>query len=276
MGAIYACRQVLLCVVVATLLLAVAACSGNNNAGSSMSSASSSSSSDPLFVNYPRDTEPSIQWWSKISSSTPVSGAVSLQAAALWTTTGIKKVEFLIDSVVAGTLTSTSGAKQPGVPLFVFFFSWDTSHYSDGPHTLIARVTDNLDRAANTETITAIVKNQITMAPALVSAESSEPVDSVVVGNSHFAVNLATGEFEGNVTVDEVVPFAVHIHDGFAGTSGGQVLRLQPDGSGSNRWVVPAGTFLSPEQIDQLQRGALYIDIDSTLFPDGEVRAQLK
>lgn len=240
---------------------------GEENQGLTSSGSSSSSSS---MINQPQDRAPWIQWIDSpgLSADGTASGLVSLRTFVGWTTTGIEKVEFLIDGRVSAELGETAGAKQPGVPLFLFFSIWDTSSYSDGPHSVMARVTDRIGRTADTPTLTAVVKNQITMAPMLSGATRD--------GIGRFSVNLATGEMTGEVSSAQPGIVGVHIHDGYAGTAGEQLVELRQESPGSSRWVVPADTVLTPDQTDRLLRGALYVDLDSTVFPDGEIRTQIK
>ena len=45
--------------------------------------------------------------------------------------------------------------------------------------------------------------------------------------------------------------------------------------SSPDRWTVPEGTTLTPEQYQSFQQGGLYVNVHSAAHPGGEIRLQL-
>jgi hypothetical protein len=65
------------------------------------------------------------------------------------------KVDFLVD----GSIFSTKTSGIPVITTVTYVAQWDTTQYSDGPHVLLARVTDNINRTGDTPAITMTVRN---------------------------------------------------------------------------------------------------------------------
>ncbi|WP_224365339.1 Ig-like domain-containing protein [Hyalangium versicolor] len=123
--------------------------------------------SAPVTVNaVPELTPPtvSITW---PSSGTTLAGAVTISASAS-DTSGVSKVEFLLDGSVLGTDTTLP-----------YSLSWDTLTASNGSHTLAARATDIYGTVATSTAVTVLVDR---MAPtvAITSPESGATVSGVV------------------------------------------------------------------------------------------------
>jgi hypothetical protein len=64
-----------------------------------------------------------------------------------------------------------------------------------------------------------------------------------------------------------------HIHLGPANQNGPIVVTLVK--SSPDRWTVPEGTTLTPEQYQSFQQGGLYVNVHSAAHPGGEIRLQL-
>jgi hypothetical protein len=46
--------------------------------------------------------------------------------------------------------------------------------------------------------------------------------------------------------------------------------------TGGNVWAVPANTRLTADQLTAYKQGNLYYNAHSTLFPNGEIRGQIR
>ncbi|NNE25625.1 MAG: CHRD domain-containing protein, partial [Saprospiraceae bacterium] len=77
----------------------------------------------------------------------------------------------------------------------------------------------------------------------------------------NLSVNGLTGNFAG-----------VHLHEAPAGDNGGVVVNLTDDFI-SNR--ISTEIDISPELLDMLMAGNIYINVHTDAFPDGELRAQV-
>jgi hypothetical protein len=64
-----------------------------------------------------------------------------------------------------------------------------------------------------------------------------------------------------------------HLHQAAVGTNGGVVMPLTFEGT--TQGVVSGSQVLTPTQVEAYLNGLLYINIHSTAFPGGEIRAQL-
>jgi len=75
------------------------------------------------------------------------------------------------------------------------------------------------------------------------------------------------------LSVVDMVPTAAHIHEGAAGTNGPVIVPLVK--ISENAFVAPDGAKLTEAQYTAYKAGNLYINVHSTKYPGGEVRAQL-
>lgn len=102
--------------------------------------------------------------------------------------------------------------------------------------------------------------------PANVSTATGAGVVMVdkITGQTHVTA-VFTG-LSGNVS-------NAHLHQAAAGTNGGVVMPLTFDGT--TQGVVSGSKVLTPTQVQAYLDGLLYINIHSTAFPGGEIRAQL-
>ena len=122
-----------------------------------VSACSSSSPATPLQGDpYASTGPPSISWTSPSPlEGATVSGLVKLETWSYKTTTAFVKVDFLVDGSIMSTQTS-GGSLILNV---IYLASWDTTTSSDGPHVLLARVTDKINRTADTPAFNVIVRN---------------------------------------------------------------------------------------------------------------------
>lgn len=177
----------------------------------------------------------------------------------------IAMVEFLVDGTVVGSSTSSP-----------YSFDWDTSAVSDGDYAVTARATDNLSRTATSEPVTYSVLNNPVVHVQLSSAEVLPAIESNATGEGDLAFDLITGAVTGGVTVEGVTATLAHIHRGFGGANGPVIVDFVQDPADPARWNAVEGGMLSPEDIDNLLAGGLYVNVHSAAHPTGEIRGQIK
>jgi hypothetical protein len=113
----------------------------------------------------------------------------------------------------------------------------------------------------------------------LSGGEEVPQVTTTATGTGTMTVNLGTGAISGSVTFTGLSSNATlaHIHAGAAGANGGVVLGLTGGAGGtSGAWTVPAGSVLTPEQLNSLITDGLYLNIHSVNNGGGEIRGQIK
>ncbi|PCK07491.1 MAG: CHRD domain-containing protein [Alteromonadaceae bacterium] len=100
-------------------------------------------------------------------------------------------------------------------------------------------------------------------------------VTSSATGRAALTINTDTMDLELHaMTMDLNDSSAAHIHQGFAGETGGVAVALEQDASDANHWFVSGGTFTADE-MTALWNGSLYVNIHSTTNPGGEIRGQI-
>ena len=75
------------------------------------------------------------------------------------------------------------------------------------------------------------------------------------------------------VSVVGMAPTAAHLHEGAADANGPVVLPLSR--ISENAFVAPDGARLTEAQYTAYKAGRLYVNVHSTKYPGGEVRAQI-
>jgi hypothetical protein len=108
-----------------------------------------------------------------------------------------------------------------------------------------------------------------------VSLSGTEEVPPLSVpgsGSGSFRV-AEDGTITGSVTTKDVQGTMAHIHRGAKGANGPVIVPLDKKG---DTYTVPAGRKLTPQQLDDLKKGNLYVNVHTNRNKGGEVRGQLQ
>ena len=108
----------------------------------------------------------------------------------------------------------------------------------------------------------------------LTGAQEVPPTPSPATGAGILVIDPTTRAATGNITVSGMATTAAHIHLGAVGVNGPISVPLTL--ASGNVWAVPANTRLSAEQFLAYKQGNLYYNAHSTLFPNGEIRGQIR
>lgn len=108
----------------------------------------------------------------------------------------------------------------------------------------------------------------------LTAAEEVPPTSSTATGTGSLVIDPATRAASGSIALSGMTATAAHIHLGAPGSNGPIIVPLALAGSGV--WAVPANTILSAEQLEAYRQGNLYYNAHSVLFPNGEIRGQIR
>lgn len=205
-----------------------------------------------------------------ISLAKPAGSAVNRTVtltATPTTDTGVtvSRVEFLVDGTVIGNLTAAP-----------FTTNWDTSTVTDGAHDLTARVTDSNNKVVTSTAVSVTVTNQPTISVTLTPTETFPQPVSTASGTGQFTFNLISGAVTGSIDVTGVNGIAAHIHSGAAATAGPIDVPLVQSSTDPNHWDAAPGGTLTPEQVNELLRAELYVNVHSAAYQAGEIRGQLK
>lgn len=175
----------------------------------------------------------------------------------------VARVEFLVDGAVIANLTAPP-----------YTTNWDTSTVADGAHQVAARVTDSNNQTATSAPASVTVLNRPSIDVALSPRETFPRPTSTASGSGTLTFNLIDGSVTGGVDTTGVAATLAHIHIGAAGATGPVIVNFVQ--SNANRWDATAGAMLTPEQIDALLAGGLYVNVHSAAYPAGEIRGQIK
>lgn len=107
----------------------------------------------------------------------------------------------------------------------------------------------------------------------LKGSQETPPVKTMASGYGVIKV-AADGTVSGKVTTRGVTGTMAHIHEGAPGQAGKPIIALAQGPHGT--WMVPAGSKLSPHQMEEFKAGDLYVNVHSDAHPAGEIRGQLK
>lgn len=99
--------------------------------------------------------------------------------------------------------------------------------------------------------------------PAVTTDASGSGLVSILVDHSVTA----------KITMKGMNATAANIHEGAAGTNGPVIIAFTK--TGDNEFTVPEGAKLTDAQWVDYEKGKLYLNVQSTKHPRGEVRAQL-
>jgi hypothetical protein len=118
--------------------------------------------------------------------------------------------------------------------------------------------------------------NPLTINVTVSSAEVYPRTRSSAIGIGQFTFDPVSGAMTGNVTFTGLLLTFADIHVGLAGTNGPTVVSLVQSRTDPNTWSAPTGPILTTDLLNALLAGALYVDAHSAIFPDGEIRGQLR
>jgi hypothetical protein len=107
----------------------------------------------------------------------------------------------------------------------------------------------------------------------LSGAEETPPVTTSATGAGTISIDKDNA-VTGSVKTTGIDGTAAHIHLAPAGKSGPPIITLTKGEAGE--WVVPAGSKLTPEQLESFKAGDLYVNVHSAANKPGEIRGQLK
>ena len=107
----------------------------------------------------------------------------------------------------------------------------------------------------------------------LSGAQEVPPVKTAASGRSGISVK-SDMSVTGTIDTSGIAGTAAHIHSGASGTNGPVVVTLTK--TADARWSVPPGTMLTAEQYKRYRAGDLYVNVHSDMYPNGEMRLQLK
>jgi hypothetical protein len=108
----------------------------------------------------------------------------------------------------------------------------------------------------------------------LTGAEEVPPTGSAASGTGVLVVDPASRGISGSIAVSGMSTTAAHIHLAAPGVNGPIIVPLAD--AGGNVWTVPPNTRLSAEQLTAYKQGNLYYNAHSVLFPNGEIRGQIR
>ena len=99
------------------------------------------------------------------------------------------------------------------------------------------------------------------------------PVSTQAIGAVTIAVS-ADGAVQGVISTVGIVATMAHIHLGAPGVNGPPIVTLTKTAEG--KWLVPANSRLSAEQLKAYRAGGMYVNVHSDAHKDGEIRTQLR
>ena len=99
------------------------------------------------------------------------------------------------------------------------------------------------------------------------------PVTTQAKGSGNVMIG-DDGAVSGTITTTGIQGTAAHIHQAAAGKNGPVIVPMTK--SGDNGWTFAPGSKLTPDQMNALKAGDLYINVHSAANPVGEIRGQLK
>lgn len=108
----------------------------------------------------------------------------------------------------------------------------------------------------------------------LSAAEEVPPTPSAATGTGALIIDPNTRAASGSITLTGITATAAHIHLAAPGTNGPIIVPLT--NAGSSVFNVPAGTVLTAAQLLAYKQGNLYYNTHSALYPNGEIRGQIR
>jgi hypothetical protein len=196
-----------------------------------------------------------------------VSGMVTVSAtasAASMFGLTVSSVEFIVDTTSVGTSMTSPDSVM-----------WDSTKFTNGKHSVTAKVTDSNGDSTTTPATNVTVQNAAAAVGAMTPGQIFPAPMSGASGTAAVSVEPESGALHGKVRLAGITATAVTLNEGFAGASGPAIVRLAASGANAGEWDVPAGALLTAEQLRSLSQGKLYVIAASAVHPRGEIRGQL-
>jgi hypothetical protein len=108
----------------------------------------------------------------------------------------------------------------------------------------------------------------------LTAASEVPPTTSTATGSGTLVVNPETRAISGSITLSGMTATMAHIHLAAPSVNGPIIVPLTL--TGSDVWSVPPNSVLTAEQLAAYKQGNLYYNAHSVLFPNGEIRGQIR
>ena len=108
----------------------------------------------------------------------------------------------------------------------------------------------------------------------LSAAQEVPPTPSLATGTGTLVIDPATRATSGRITLSGMTAISAHVHQAPPGVNGPIIVPLNSAGAGV--WAVPPNTRLTAGQFAAFKQGNLYFNAHSVLFPDGEIRGQIR
>jgi hypothetical protein len=108
----------------------------------------------------------------------------------------------------------------------------------------------------------------------LSGAEEVPPTPSTATGTATLVIDPRTRVASGSLMLSGLTANAAHVHIGAVGVNGPIIVPLT--GTGGIVWSVPPGSTLTADQFRAFKQGGLYFNAHTTLFPNGEIRGQIR
>ncbi len=86
-------------------------------------------------------------------------------------------------------------------------------------------------------------------------------------------LNTVSGDLSGTLEHSVAAASGATLHIGSVGQNGAVIVTLEA--TATNEFQVPSGTMLNEQQIAVYQSGGMYVSVQSSDWPNGEIRAQL-
>lgn len=96
---------------------------------------------------------------------------------------------------------------------------------------------------------------------------------SLATGAGTMTIDLVTGNFTASVTTAGIAGTSANIQAAPAGSTGPVVFPMVQTTPGGNTWITSGR--LTSAQVATLNAGGYYVNVGSTAFPGGEIRAQI-
>jgi hypothetical protein len=116
---------------------------------------------------------------------------------------------------------------------------------------------------------------------ALTGTQEVPPVTTQATATFKGSYNNATNRISYNITFQNITPTGIHFHKGAVGEDGDIIIPINPGSdpySGTNPYNSPISgntAALTAAQEADLLAGGWYLNIHSSQYPDGELRAQI-